>query len=352
MTPARLAALCLAAGCASEPIAPVGDSLRGAFPPVPVPADNPMSAAKVELGRLLFHDPILSTDRQVACVTCHGQIWGLSDGLRVSVGVGGVGPAGTGRRGPNVTRRNASTLWNVAWRPALFWDGRAASLEEQALGPMRDPRELGRPPEDVAADLARIPAYGRLFADAFPGEAPAVSARNLVRALAAFQRTLVSTWAPYDRYTAGDRGALGTQAVRGLNLFQTLGCVACHAPPTFDRMVYEPSFSPGTPGAPSDDGRAEVTGRAEDRGRFLVPTLRNVGETGPYFHDGAVGSLADAVSLEATHRPGSRALTPAERDDLVAFLREGMTDLHRLPERPDAVPSGLMVPLDGYRIPR
>lgn len=101
-----------------------------------------------------------------------------------------------------------------------------------------------------------------------------------------------------------------------------------------------------------DTGRAEVTGRADDRGRFLVPTLRNVGETAPYFHDGAVASLAEAVALEASARPGARALTTAERDDLTAFLREAMTDLHRLPERPEVVPSGLMVPLDGYRIPR
>lgn len=346
-----LAVAAALAACASPDAPPSVERLRGAFPPVPVPADNPMSPARVELGRLLFHDPILSSDRQVACVTCHGQIWGLSDGLRVSVGVGGVGPAGTGRRGPNVTRRNASTLWNVAWRPALFWDGRAASLEAQALEPMRDPRELGRPPDEVARDLARVPEYARRFGEAFPGEREPVTAANLARALAAFQRTLVSTWAPYDRYVAGDHGALGPQAVRGMNLFHSLRCTDCHAPPTFDRTSYEPSLSPGVGGA-RDEGRAEVSGRAGDRGRFLVPTLRNAGETAPYFHDGAAATLPEAVALEAAGRPGGRALTAAERDALVAFLREGMTDLHRLPERPEAVPSGLMVPLDGYRIPR
>lgn len=345
-----LAATLLACAAADAP--PAGERLRGTFPPVPIPADNPMNPAKVELGRLLFHDPILSSDGQVACVTCHGQIWGLSDGLPVSVGVGGIGPAGTGRHGPNVTRRNASTLWNVAWRPALFWDGRAASLEEQALAPMRDPGELGRPPEDVVRDLAGIPAYARRFAEAFPGEGEPVTVTHLVRALAAFQRTLVSTWAPYDRYVAGDAGSLGPQAVRGMNLFNSLRCTGCHAPPSFDRSVYEPSLSPGRPGGPADRGREEVTGRADDRGRFLVPTLRNAAETAPYFHDGAVASLAEAVALEAAGRPGGRSLTAAERDDVAAFLREGMTDLHRLPERPEVVPSGRMVPLDGYRIPR
>jgi cytochrome c peroxidase len=346
---AALAATLLA--CASAEPPPAGERLRGTFPPVPVPADNPMNPAKVELGRLLFHDPILSSDGQVACVTCHGQIWGLSDGLPVSVGVGGIGPAGTGRHGPNVTRRNASTLWNVAWRPTLFWDGRATSLEAQALAPMRDPAELGRPPEDVVRDLALIPAYARRFAEAFPGDGEPVTVTHLVRALAAFERTLVSTWAPYDRFVAGDLGSLGPQAVRGMNLFTALRCTACHAPPSFDRSAYEPSLSPGRGGA-ADEGRAEVTGRADDRGRFLVPTLRNVAETAPYFHDGAVATLAEAVSLEAAGRPGARVLTAAERDDVAAFLREGMTDLYRLPERPEVVPSGLMVPLDGYRIPR
>jgi len=348
----RLAAVAATlVACAAPDPSPVGERLRGTFPPVPIPPDNPMNPAKVELGRLLFHDPILSSDRQVACVTCHGQIWGLSDGLPVSVGVGGIGPAGTGRHGPNVTRRNASTLWNVAWRPALFWDGRTPSLEAQALEPLRDPRELGRPPEDVARDLAAIPAYARLFAEAFPGDRAPVTVTHLAQALAAFERTLTSTWAPYDRYQAGDTGSLGAQAVRGMNLFQTLRCTACHAPPTFDRSVYEPSLTPARAGV-MDEGRAEVTGRADDRRRFLVPTLRNIAETAPYFHDGTVATLADAVALEAAGRPGARALSTAERDDVVTFLREGMTDLARLPERPKAVPSGLMVPLDGYRIPR
>jgi len=346
---AALAAALLA--CASPDAPPPGERLRGTFPPVPIPADNPMNPAKVELGRLLFHDPILSSDRQVACVTCHGQIWGLSDGLPVSVGVGGIGPAGTGRHGPNVTRRNASTLWNVAWRPTLFWDGRATSLEAQALAPMLDPRELGRPPEAVARDLAAIPEYARRFAEAFPDDGEPVTVTHLARALAAFERTLVSTWAPYDRFVAGDTGSLGPQGLRGLNLFTALRCTGCHAPPAFDRSVYEPSLSPGRMGV-LDEGRAEVTGRADDRGRFLVPTLRNIAETAPYFHDGAAATLAEAVSLEAAGRPGARALTAAERDDVVAFLREGMTDLLRLPARPEGVPSGLMVPLDGYRIPR
>ncbi len=347
----RLAAALLVAACAAEPSPPAGPTARGRFPAVPVPADNPMNPAKVELGRLLFHDPILSTDRQVACATCHGQIWGLSDGLPRSIGVGGVGPAGTGRRGPTHTRRNSSTLWNAAYREGLFWDGRARSLEAQALGPMNSPDELGRAPDDVARDLAAIPEYARRFAEAFAGEREPVTGANLVRAVAAFERTLVSTYAPYDRYVDGDTGALDARATLGLRLFEALRCGECHAPPAFERERYDPSLVASSPDAP-DEGRFEVTHDPADRGRFRVPTLRNVGETAPYFHDGSEPDLARAAALEAERRPGGRALTEGERGDLVAFLRAGLTDLHAQPERPDTVPSGLMVPADGYRIPR
>lgn len=344
-----LAALALVAACASDP--GVVPPARGRFPAVPTPVANPTTAAKVELGRLLFHDPLLSRDRMVACATCHGQIWGLSDGLARSVGLDGVGPAGTGRHGPNVTRRNASTLWNVAYRANLFWDGRAASLEAQALAPLRDPAEMGRDPDDVARDLAAIPAYVSLFRAAFTNDPAPVTSVNMVRAIAAFERTLVSDYAPYDRYVDGDTGALDARATRGLALFAALRCGQCHTAPMFESERYETSFVEGISGV-TDEGRYEVTGDPADRGRYRVPTLRNVGETFPYFHNGAVRELGDAVALEAAHRPGARALTPAERDDVTAFLRAGLTDMHAQPERPDVVPSGLMVPADGYRIPR
>lgn len=348
----RLAALALVtAACADEASVPPPSALRGRFPPMRIPADNPMRAAKAELGRMLFYDPILSTDRRVACATCHGEIWGLSDGLPRSVGVGGIGPVGTGRHGPTTTRRNASTLWNAAWRAALFWDGRSPSLEDQILGPMRAAEELGRPPDEVARELASIDGYVTLFRAAFPGEASPVTGDNLRRAIAAFERTLVSTYSPYDRYLDGDTGALDARATRGLTLFTALRCDACHTPPMFDRERYEPTLVAPDPSHP-DDGRAEVTRDSADRGRFLVPTLRNVGESAPYFHDGSVSDLAAAVSLEARGRPGARALTDAERDDVVAFLRAGLTDLHASPERPVSVPSGLEVPVDGYRVPR
>ena len=351
----RAAALGLALmGCAGGETAPVPPTpVRVQAPRMEVPADNPVTAEKAELGRMLFHDPILSSDRAVACVTCHGQIWGFSDGLRYSIGVGGSGPAGTGRVGPTHTRRNSSTLWNVGYRAALFWDGRARTLEEQVTGPMNDPIELGRPPADVARDLRAIPAYVALFRRAFPGDAEPVTERNLARAIATFERTLVSFRARYDRYRAGDDGALDATEHRGLALFEELRCGECHAPPFFDRERYDPSLTTPTEGAP-DDGRMEHTRDASDRGRFLVPTLRNLRESQPYFHDGSVATVHDAIALEAAGRPGGRRLNADELAALVAFVRDALIDTSTLSVigRPETVPSGLSVPQDGYRIPR
>src|SRR6185436_7171742 len=142
------------------------------IPAAPAPADNPTTKEKIALGRLLFYDPILASDKQVACAECHSEEWGMSDGLPRSIGIDGVGPTGPGRTGPNVLRRNASTLWNAAYRASLFWDGRAASLEDQVLGPLMQSAELGRDPAAVAGDLAAIPEYVTLFETAFPKDDP------------------------------------------------------------------------------------------------------------------------------------------------------------------------------------
>lgn len=322
----------------------------GRFPSVVHPADNEPTPARVELGRQLFHDPLLSSDREVACVTCHGQIWGLSDGLPVSVGVGGTGPAGTGRTGPNRTRRNAQTLWNVGLRRELFWDGRASSLEAQALVPLEAPEEMNRDPAALIEDLRAVPAYRALFVAAFPGESEPVTLLNLQRALAVFQRTLVSDRAPYDRYVAGDRGALYADDLRGMALFGEAGCAACHAPPLFESERYEPTLLDLA--GRDDTGRAEVTRAPGDAHKYRVPTLRNVRESGPYFHDGSVATLAEAVHIEARGRHLARALSDDEERALVSFLSSGLTDTSRQPERPEYAPSGLMVPLDEYRVPR
>ena len=320
-----------------------------AVPRAPEPADNPGTEAKIELGELLFYDPILSTDKAVACATCHSEIWGMSDGLALSIGVDGVGPTGPGREGPNVTRRNAATLWNVAYRPLLFADGRVASLEAQVLGPLHEAKELGREPAAVVADLAAIPEYAQRFGAAFPGDSKPVSILDLQRAIAAFERAMVTDRSPYDHYVAGDAGALSEAAVHGMNLFAEVGCASCHVPPLFESSRF---FDRGIAPLDSvvDDGRQEVTKDPADHRAFRVPTLRNVRETGPYFHTGAVLTLEDAVRHEA--KLGGRALDDAEVAALVAFLNKGLTDPSRSPTRPKSVPSGLAVPVDGFRIPR
>jgi cytochrome c peroxidase len=315
----------------------------------PEPADNPGTPAKIALGELLFYDPILSTDKAVACVTCHSEIWGMSDGLALSVGVDGKGPAGPGREGPNVTRRNAATLWNVAYRPLLFADGRTKTLEEQVLGPLDEPKELGREPDAVVADLAANAEYTALFGEAFPDDAKPVSVLNLQRAVAAFERTLVTDRAPYDQYVNGDAGALSAAAQRGMNLFAEVGCAGCHVPPLFESSRFVDRGVVPLAGV-ADDGREEVTHDPADHAAFRVPTLRNVRETGPYFHTGAVDSLGDAVRQEGAR--ASRSLDDAEIADIVAFLDKGLTDPSRSPTRPKTVPSGLPVPVDGFRIPR
>jgi len=319
------------------------------FPAVVEPADNPSTPAKIELGNLLFYDPVLSRDDATACATCHSEIWGMSDGLSVSVGVDGEGPTGPGRDGPNKTTRNAQTLWNAAFRPALFLDGRSPGLEHQALEPLRALQELALDPDAAALKLASFPEYVTLFAAAFPDDPSPVNAANLARALSAFQRTLVSDQAPYDQYVAGDEGALIPSVVEGMFLFGEAGCATCHVPPLFESDRYVSRI-----GGP-DPGRAAVTGDPADAGAVRVPTLRNARDTEPYFHDGSVMTLEDAVRLEAeisAARGEGRALSESEIELVVKFVNKALVDRTRDPHRPKTVPSGLQVPLDGFRIPR
>ena len=272
----------------------------------------------------------------------------MSDGLARSIGIGGKGPTGPGRTGP-LAARNALTLWNAGHRESLFWDGRVTSLEEQALGPLHEESELGRDPEALVADLATIPAYVALFEQAFPSESPAVSVVHLQRAIAAFERGLVSDRAPYDQFAAGDPGALSEDAQRGMWLFAQVGCASCHTPPHFESEVFANRNVEPLPDV-VDEGRAAVTKDSADRGLYRVPTRRNIRETSPYFHTGAVSTLRDAVAHEATMAP--RVLADDEIDAIVTFLNKGLTDPSRSPGRPAHVPSGLDVPLDGFRIPR
>ncbi|HVY44892.1 MAG TPA: cytochrome c peroxidase [Minicystis sp.] len=319
------------------------------FPALEVPSDDPTTDAKVRLGSLLFYDPILSSDDQVACSTCHSENWGMGDGLPLSVGVEGTGPVGPGRTGPNLTTRNALTLWNAAYRTALFWDGRAPTLELQALQPMKHANEMDQPASAGAARVAKVVGYAKLFAQAFPGEAEPVTAKNVTRALASFERTLVTNHAPYDQYVAGDAGAMAPEEKRGMQAFADGGCASCHVPPLFSSDAYFKRFES------ADPGRSSVTGDPADEGAFRVPTLRNLRDTGPYFHDGSVVDLERAIRDELDRdvaRGHAPEMSEARTRDLVAFVYSALVDRSHDPTRPKHVPSGLPVPVDGDRIQR
>jgi cytochrome c peroxidase len=362
-------ALFLSAGCGTptggtprEPgaSAPHGDAGGMApwaiapFPEVVSPPDNPATDAKVALGSLLFYDPVVSVDHQLACGTCHSEFWGMSDGLAVSVGNGGGLLAGPGRHGPHVTRRNAPTLWNVAFRTSAFWDGRAASLEDQVHFPFDSPEEFGRSLDDVVLELGGIQAYTALFTAAFPGDADPVAGPNVAFAIAAFERTILSRRGPYDAYVEGDSAAMSDPMRRGMLLFGEEGCADCHKPPLFSSERFEDRGIPPIVGV-DDAGRYEVTHDEADRNRFKVPPLRNLHDSGPFFHTGAVDTLDAAVRHEvgeSVTRNGARPLGDAELQDLATFLIKGLFDSEYSPSRPHEVPSGLPLPIDGFAIRR
>jgi cytochrome c peroxidase len=323
----------------------------GVLPP-PVPADNPMSPAKVELGRRLFYDPRLSVNGAFSCASCHRQEFAFADARNVSVGATG-----------EVHPRNAIGLANTGYQRTLGWASPPTTqLEGHAELPMFavDPVEMGLRGREapLLAELGAVPLYRSLFATAFPGEATPVSVRGIVRALAAFQRTLVSANAPADRHRRGEAGAMSAAAVRGLAVFRAKGCADCHAGADFTLATTSAPLDAhfantglynvgGTGAYPArNQGLREHTGRDADMGRMKIPSLRNVALTFPYGHDGSVGSLEAVLDQyarggrlvrqgplagdgrDSPHRdPRLRPVTfaGAEREELLAFL-QALTD--------------------------
>jgi cytochrome c peroxidase len=243
------------------------------------PKDNPTTPAKVELGKKLFFDPRLSGDNKMSCATCHMPDKACGDGLALSPGAG-----------DKPLERNTQTCLNVGFFTTFFWDGRAASLEEQALGPIQSTVEMNQDLDALETELAAIPGYVTEFKDVF-GTKP--NKEGIAKALAAFQRTLVTEPSPFDRFLAGDKDALSAEAKRGLELFRgEAGCIECHNGPLLsDGKFYRLGVSF------KDEGRAAITGKKEDRYRFRTPSLRNIAETGPYMHDGSQKTLDDVVTF-------------------------------------------------------
>jgi cytochrome c peroxidase len=286
----------------------------------PFPADNAWSAAREELGRALFFDPRLSRSGVMACATCHnpGLSWG--DGLA----------QGVGHAAKKLPRRSP-TLLNVAWAEALFWDGRAGTLEEQALGPIASPDEMNLPLEELVPKIQAVREYGPLFERAYPGEG--ISTTTIAKAIATFERTVVSGAAPFDRWIEGDDDAISEEAVRGFVVFNDKArCASCHGGWRFT----DDSFHDiGVPGA--DRGRAMILEGIESMEfAFKTPTLRDVDRRGPYLHDGSEPTLESVVELYdlggRVKRPSLSpeivplSLTADESRALVAFMRTLTSD--------------------------
>lgn len=306
----------------------------------PAPADNPTTAEKVELGKMLFFDPRFSATGTVSCFSCHNVMEGGDDHRSVSIGV--HGQAGG---------RNAPTVWNAAFLSSQFWDGRAATLEDQAVGPVTNPIEMGMGSLDDALDRLRaIPGYKHYFDKAFPAD-DNVTMENAAKAIAAYERTLITPNSAYDRYVNGDKAALSTQAIRGMDTFESVGCVACHSGATFDGPdmpvgagfftkfpMFEVSDELNKYSLQADEGRYSVTGNTADMNVWRVPTLRNLEYTAPYFHNGAVKSLDEAVVVMADAQL-DRELSREQVTDIVSFL-ESLTGefpaqtMPRLPPTP------------------
>ena len=291
----------------------------------PEPAANPTTPAKVELGKMLYHDPRLSSNGVLSCNSCHNVMGAGDDNRAGSIGVK-----------DQVGGRSAPSVYNSAFNSVQFWDGRAPSLEEQARGPVTNPGEMGMKSwDDVVARLKAMPEYNKAFAAAFSGE-NSVTADNAVKAIAAYERTLITPNSPYDKYVKGDKAALTEQQVRGMNTFAEVGCVGCHSGPAFNgpQLPEGTGFYQKFPGNENgvleakygfsnDLGRFEATKDASDKHFFKVPTLRNIALTAPYFHNGKVQTLEEAIKVMGTLQL-NKDLSSEQVADIAAFLN-GLT---------------------------
>ena len=274
---------------------------------IPDPAGNISTPAKVSLGKSLYFEPRLSKSGKISCNSCH---------LLDKFGVDGL-PTSPGHEG-QLGARNSPTVFNAGFHTSQFWDGREPDLEGQAKGPILNPVEMAMTdPASVVATVKGIPGYVKAFGEAFPGEPEPITYDNLARAIAAFERTLV-TPSPFDAFLGGKLEALTKEQLDGLEAFKAQSCQTCHkglalGGDSFKKLGEVVAY------ATKDIGREGVTKQAADRHLFKVPSLRNVAKTGPYFHDGSITDLSVAVKLMAKHQLGN-TLTDEQAAKIVAFL--------------------------------
>lgn len=276
--------------------------------------DNPSSPAKIALGRELYHETALSLANDLSCASCHNlKTYGVDNQP--------TSPGHKGQRGG----RNSPTSLNAALHFAQFWDGRAADVEAQALGPIMNPIEMAIPNEgEAVARIKAKPAYADKFEKAFPGEKDPITYNNMGKAIGAFERTLL-TPSRFDQYLGGKLSALTAAEKAGLKTFLDSGCVACHSGALLGGHMYQ-KLGLVKPYRTKDLGRFEVTKNEADKYFFKVPSLRNVAKTGPYFHDGSVKTLGEAVKLMGAHQLG-RDLSDADVNSIVTFLGSLTADL-------------------------
>ena len=315
-------------------LAGAADDVPLGLKPVSVPKDNPQTAEKISLGKQLYFDKRLSKDNSVSCASCHAPEKGFSNGDRFATGVDG---AKGGRSAPSVI--------NAAYYLQQFWDGRAASLEEQALGPIANPIEMALSIEDAVDRLNKIAGYKSQFQNVFGTDA---NPDGIAKAIAAYERTVLSGNAPFDKYKAGDESALSEAAERGRKLFfGKANCAACHAGPNFSDNSYH-NIGIGMDAKEPDKGRVAVSNLGGDTGAFKTPTLREIARTAPYMHDGSLKTLEEVVEHYAKGGIANEwldeevfklRLSDQDKADVVTFMKEGLASPdypdHKAPKLPE-----------------
>jgi len=284
---------------------------------VPIPATNLNYKAKVDLGKQLYFDGRLSKNNAISCAFCHNPFTGFADPRQTSIGVGG-----------GVGGRQAPSVYNTGFIPLQFWDGRAGSLEEQAIGPIVNPVEMAETHENVVKKLGKIKGYEQQFRAVFGTD---VNLQGIAEAIAAYERTVVSTNSAFDKYVLGDTKAMDEAAIRGMSLFKGKArCILCHNGPNFTDNQFHNLGVPQAGPMKEDLGRFYVTRQERDKGAFKTQTLRSITETAPYMHDGVFKTLEEVVdfldqgggqnpNLSPMVKP--LGLTQQEKADLIAFLK-------------------------------
>ena len=322
-----LIAIAFISACNSNPNAPTAGVFTPEIQPLPaglatyeamtIPADNPMTPEKVALGRQLFFDERLSIDGSKSCYSCHVCEHGLTDGLPKAIGAGN-----------KQLPRSSPTLWNIGYHKEFYWDGRSNSLEAQAMAAWKGGNMgVGEKGGEIAAKINALKGYRDQFQKVFQSDA---TPENMMKAISAYERTLISGDTAWDRWKAGDNTAISMSAYRGWNIFQAIKCTNCHDGVLFTDQQYH-NVGIGMDQKEPDVGRVKVSNRPEDTGAFKTPTLRDVAKSAPYFHDGSAKTLEEAVDIMlAGGKPNQyldkknlepRRILPEQREDLLNFLR-------------------------------